>query len=145
MFKHIAVVAVLVCSASTAHAFECKQQPPGWDCNAIGQPNRPLPGWHAEADKVTGRTIMIPDNLTPHGPLAQARIQVIDLARAWWDLTDLEREAIQRGDKILDDLIEVIEEPGCRERYRNDTLYCRDTWRRIDVRIEVGEDEEVPL
>jgi hypothetical protein len=36
-----------------------------------------------ETDKVSGRTIMIPD--TPHGPLAAARIAVIDTARAWQD------------------------------------------------------------
>jgi hypothetical protein len=145
MFKQIALAAVLACLTGAAHALECKLQPPGWDCNAIGQAYGPLPGWHAEADKVTGRTIMIPDNLTPHGPLAGARIAVIDTARAWWDLTNPEREAIYRGEKIIDDFIEVVEEPGCRERYHNDTLYCRDTWKRINAHIDVGEDEEVPL
>ena len=50
-----------------------------------------------ETDKVSGRTIMIPD--TPHGPLAAARIAVIDMARAWQDLTAEEREAIHRGER----------------------------------------------
>jgi hypothetical protein len=94
---------------------------------------------------VTGRTIMIPNNLTPHGPLAAARIAVIDTARAWQDLTTAEREAIHRGDKIIDDFIEVVEEHGCRERFHNDTLYCRDTWKRVKPQIEVNADEEVPL
>jgi hypothetical protein len=91
-------LAALACLTGTAQAAECdKPHPPGWACNAIGQAIGPLPGWHGEADKVTGRTIMIPD--TPHGPLAAARIAVIDMARAWQDLTAEEREAIHRGER----------------------------------------------
>jgi hypothetical protein len=106
---------------SAAQAFECGlQQPPGWTCDASGQAFGSLPGWHGETDKITGRTVMVPDNLTA-------------------------REAIRRGEIVTDDLFEVVEEPGCRQRHHNDVLYCRDTWKRIKPHSEVGEDEEVPL
>jgi len=44
---------------------------------------------------------MIPDNLAPRGPLAAACIAVIDTARAWSDLTTVEREAIHRGERTI--------------------------------------------
>jgi hypothetical protein len=112
-------------------AAECSQ-PPGWQCNAIGQGVGPLPGWHGEADKVTGRTIMIPDNLPAGTALTNARIQVIDLARVWPELSNEERAAINNGTKILDDLYDAVEEPGCREEHYGDTLFCHDVFTRIE-------------
>jgi hypothetical protein len=110
---------------------ECSQ-PPGWRCNALGQGIGPLPGWHGEADKVTGRTIMIPDNLAAGTALTNARIQVIDLARMWPELSNEERAAINNGTRILDDFFDAVEEPGCREEHYGDTLFCRDVFTRIE-------------
>jgi hypothetical protein len=44
-----------------------KSHPPGWDCNQIGQAYGPLPGWHGETDKVSGCTLMMPNNLARMG------------------------------------------------------------------------------
>src|SRR5262249_8130882 len=100
MLKRIALAAPLALACiTTAQAADCDlSQPPGWVCNQIAQAIGPAPGWHGEADKVTGRTIMIP---SLHGPLAGARIAAIDTARAWSDLTSQEREAIHRGERTI--------------------------------------------
>ena len=58
----------------------------------------------------------------PGTALTNARIQVIDLARMWFELSDEERTAINAGTVILDDLFDTLEEPGCREEHYGDVL-----------------------